>query len=223
MNEFMVVSLTIVLLFLLLGLAWIILAKLWHWCFPAKPEGKFCPQCGGRWDEHTGKLRWCPIKEPAPAPRDEKLECKISSRCGLDFRDLVKAIDEGRKLHASMVPAAAMNVTAKSLREMQASLPWITHYNRDFRASPMAWKDFGHALLHVTKASGKIAAMVNDAEHAGSDFADVEKYIADLVICALRMANTCPGRTIDLQDVTEKRIANKNTINPEAPAPMENK
>jgi hypothetical protein len=99
-----------------------------------------------------------------------------------------------------------------TIRELQTQLPWTVHYHRDFRSSPMAHKDFAHALLHVQKASGKLAAVVNDAEHGGSDFKpeDVDRFIADLVVCALRMANTCPGRTIDLQRAVEDRIENKN-------------
>lgn len=61
----------------------------------------------------------------------------------------------------------------KTIRELQTSLPWTIHYARDFRASPMAHKDFGHALLHVQKAAGKLAALVNDAEHAGCEFKPV--------------------------------------------------
>jgi hypothetical protein len=76
----------------------------------------------------------------------------------------------------------------------------------------MSHKDFGHALLHVLKAAGKIAAVVNDAEHGGSDFKpeEVDRYVADLVVCALRMANTCPNRCIDLQRAVEDRIESKN-------------
>lgn len=99
-----------------------------------------------------------------------------------------------------------------TLRTLQTTLPWTTHYHHDFRASPMTHKDFGHALLHVTKACGKIAAAVNDAEHGGSEFKpeEVDRYVADLVVCALRMANTCPGRTIDLQRAVVDRIEQKN-------------
>ena len=77
-----------------------------------------------------------------------------------------------------------------TLRELQSTLP----YPHDFRANPSSHKDFGRALLHVQKACGKLAAVVNDAEHAGSDFQpeEVDRYIADLVVCALRMANTSP-------------------------------
>lgn len=99
-----------------------------------------------------------------------------------------------------------------SLRELQTQLPWTVHYHHDFRASPMAHKDFGHALLHIMKAAGKLAAVVNDAEHGGSEFTEpeVDRYVADFVVCALRMANTCPGRVIDLQRAVEDRIENKN-------------
>lgn len=102
----------------------------------------------------------------------------------------------------------------KTIRELQSSLPWTVHYHHDFRASPMAHKDFAHALLHVHKAGGKLAAVVNDAEHGGAEFTaeQVDNYVADLVVCALRMANTCPGRTIDLQRAVEDRITNKNAI-----------
>ena len=99
-----------------------------------------------------------------------------------------------------------------TIRELQTQLPWTVHYHHDFRATPMTHKDFGHALLHVTKACGKLATVVNIAEHGGSEFAPemVDRYVADLVVCALRMANTCPGRTIDLQRAVEDRIEIKN-------------
>ena len=100
----------------------------------------------------------------------------------------------------------------KTLQELQSTLPWTVHYHRDFRASPMVHKDFSHALTHVMKAVGKLAAVVNDAEHGGHDFehSKVAPYVADLVICALRMANTCPNGVIDLQRVVEERIVAKN-------------
>lgn len=104
----------------------------------------------------------------------------------------------------------------KTIRELQSGLPWTAHYHRDFRATPMTHKDFGHALLHVHKAGGKLAAIVDDAEHAGFDWADpakradVSKYLADFVICALRMANTCPDGLIDLQRAVEDRLVAKN-------------
>lgn len=99
-----------------------------------------------------------------------------------------------------------------TLREIQTRLPWTVHYHRDFRASPMTHKDFQHAMLHVLKAVGKISAVINDAEHGGSDFlpAEIDNYVADLIVCAIRMGNTCPGHIIDLQRVVIERIETKN-------------
>lgn len=104
---------------------------------------------------------------------------------------------------------------AVTLADLQAVLPWTIHYHHDFRASPVAHKDFQHALIHVFKAAGKLAAMVNDAEHAGFDWAQdksPDPYIADLVICALRMANTVPSRKCDLQRAVIERIESKNGV-----------
>lgn len=104
----------------------------------------------------------------------------------------------------------------KTLRELQSCLPWTGHYHRDFRATPQTHKDFGHALLHIHKAGGKLASIIDEAEHAGFAWADptkraeVEKYVADMVICALRMANTCPEGVIDLQAAVEHRLTAKN-------------
>ena len=100
------------------------------------------------------------------------------------------------------------------LRTLQTNLPWTIHYHHDFRATPMAHKDFAHALVHVVKAAGILSELVNRAEHAGCDFIpeDTDKYVADLVVCALRMANTCPGRTIDLERAVIERIESKNGV-----------
>lgn len=106
----------------------------------------------------------------------------------------------------------------KTLRELQTSLPWTAHYHRDFRATPMTHKDFSHALLHVHKAGGKLATILDEAEHGGFEWAspanraEVSKYIADLVICALRMATTCPDGQLDLQRAVEDRLTTKNNF-----------
>lgn len=107
-------------------------------------------------------------------------------------------------------------MTDKTIRELQTSLPWTAHYHRDFRANPQTHKDFAHALLHIHKAGGKLATILDEAEHGGFDWADpakradVEKYVADMVICALRMATTCPDGQIDLQRAVEQRLTAKN-------------
>lgn len=107
-------------------------------------------------------------------------------------------------------------VSDRTIRDLQSSLPWTSHYHHDFRSNPQAHKDFAHALLHIHKAGGNLATIIDKAEHAGYNWADpalradVEKYVADMVICALRMANTCPDGVIDLQRAVEARLAAKN-------------
>jgi hypothetical protein len=121
-------------------------------------------------------------------------------------------LEQPRAQLLEVAEAAAVITRDLTIRELQSQLPWTVHYHRDFRASPMTHKDFGHALLHVFKAAGKLASVVNDAEHGGSEFKpeDVDRYVADMVVCALRMATTCPGRQIDLQRAVEERIEVKN-------------
>jgi hypothetical protein len=101
---------------------------------------------------------------------------------------------------------------------MQAHLPWTDHYNRRFRASEETHKDFRHALAHVHKAAGRLSEVVERAEHGGADFSseEVDKYLADLVICTMRMANTTPGRIVDLERVVVERVAIKNQLSQES-------
>jgi len=108
--------------------------------------------------------------------------------------------------------------TDLTLRELQTNLPWSVHYSADFRAAPMPHKDMAHALTHVHKAGGTLAALVDDMDHrkeTADDRVRLEahrKYVADLVICALRMANTWPGGPIDLQREVEDRLETKNNV-----------
>ena len=104
----------------------------------------------------------------------------------------------------------------KTIREIQSSLPWTAHYHRDFRSTPMTHKDFAHGLTHIMKAAGGLATIINEAEHGGyrweleDNRKEVAKFLADFIICAVRMANTCPDGVIDLQKATEDRISKKN-------------
>lgn len=69
----------------------------------------------------------------------------------------------------------------------------------------------------VSKAVGKLHGLADDMDH-NKDLAlsvnreDYAKYIADLVVCALRLANTFPGRVIDLENEVIKRIETKNGV-----------
>jgi hypothetical protein len=105
-----------------------------------------------------------------------------------------------------------------TIREFQTNLPWTIRYSEDFRKSPMTHKDFAHACHHVSKAAGRLHELADDCDHDRA-IADQKrlkeryaKYIADLVICALRMANTFPGGVVDLQQAVHNRLENKNGV-----------
>lgn len=67
--------------------------------------------------------------------------------------------------------------------------------------------DAEHALLHITKATGKLASAINDAqhEHRQPTATELGKYLADLVICASRLGNGI----VDLDAACEYRLAEK--------------
>jgi hypothetical protein len=67
-----------------------------------------------------------------------------------------------------------------------------------------------HALVHITKAAGKVASALNDAEHERRVLTadEVAKYLADLVICTARFS----GNIVDLNAACEARLAEKFPI-----------
>jgi len=99
-----------------------------------------------------------------------------------------------------------------TLSDIQVQLPWTIKYSRDFRSNPQSHKDFSHAITHVMKAVGKLSAIVDDMDHRRECEIQPDKYIADLVVCALRLATTYPGRTIDLNSALIERIESKNGV-----------
>jgi hypothetical protein len=67
--------------------------------------------------------------------------------------------------------------------------------------------DPNHALVHMTKALGKLASAVNDAEHEKRPLRpdEVQKYLADLVICAARFGDNL----VDLDAACRLRLGEK--------------
>jgi len=74
------------------------------------------------------------------------------------------------------------------------------------KGNPCHLSEQGHALVHLTKALGKIADAFNDAEHEERPFrpGEVDKFLADLVICAARF-----GKDLDLEAACVARLAEK--------------
>lgn len=93
---------------------------------------------------------------------------------------------------------------------------------------------FEHVLGHVSKAAGKLHGLVGDADHieearrvthvrgeptgaSCTAFGVAEKtngkpasvYIADLIICAAKLAALCPSGEIDLEQAIADRMAEK--------------
>lgn len=107
-----------------------------------------------------------------------------------------------------------------NLREMQQTQPWTAPYSRDFLSSA----DFGeshrwlmHDLMHVTKAVGVLSSVAEwadhgDVRHEKVDQAEYQGRIADLVMCALHMANNPPKgyEEFDLLDVVVERVDRVN-------------
>lgn len=64
-----------------------------------------------------------------------------------------------------------------------------------------------HMIIHMTKALGKLASSLNDAEHEQRPLCsnEVDKYLADLVICATRFANN----VVDLDAACLSRLNEK--------------
>lgn len=92
----------------------------------------------------------------------------------------------------------------KKLQE-EVNLRWS-----DQKDNPCHLSDPNHALIHMTKALGKIASAINDAEHNNRDICnnDISKYLADLVICAARLSNNI----VDLDAECSTRLAEKFPI-----------
>lgn len=93
-----------------------------------------------------------------------------------------------------------------------------SEYSDEFNARPDAQRDAHHAVLHVTKALGKVAGELDDLDHAkhgdsratlAARVGRLEKALADIVICAMRIGSRWPGRRIDLAEAVDRRIEEK--------------
>lgn len=103
-----------------------------------------------------------------------------------------------------------------TLKELQDNLPWGDSYSQEFQDNKQSHRDWNHAVLHVIKAAGKLAALGEELDHRennphlGHEETAAVHALADLVICSLRLANVFPVRPIDLESAVLTRLKEKN-------------
>ena len=105
-----------------------------------------------------------------------------------------------------------------ALKEVQDRLPeyWTDKsYPDSFNQSPLPHRHFNHSLSHAMKALGGLAALSDAMDHermVNRGYVDAEaaqfqasagKWLADLVICAARMADQID---VDLDENVQHRI-----------------
>lgn len=105
------------------------------------------------------------------------------------------------------------------LKEVQTEIEkrWgSSEYSDEFNARPDVQRDAHHAALHITKALGKLASELDDLDHKNGDPAPavvdvsvVTNALADIVICAARVASKWPEARIDLNEAVRRRIEAK--------------
>jgi hypothetical protein len=104
----------------------------------------------------------------------------------------------------------------ESLIEKQNDLPnfWRdSDYPDSFNTEVSEHRHFTHAMTHAMKALGRISGVVDDWDHqrmqkwagvkVAPDEGEIWRWLADLVICSLRMAQQ---QQIDLESAVERRI-----------------
>lgn len=100
------------------------------------------------------------------------------------------------------------------LREFQTGMkPWSVEPHFDKNEDPCFM--LKHALFHTMKATGKLADMADEHDHDGAtasptvSFDKSAKYLADLVVCAMKMATEAG---IDLQEALHARMKDKGLL-----------
>lgn len=108
-----------------------------------------------------------------------------------------------------------------TLSHMQATQPWTAPYSVEFEQSKKSepHRSLLHDLMHVTKAVGILSSVAEWADHgslriARVDQAEYEGRIADLVMCALHMANNPPFgyESFDLERAVIERTERVNGV-----------
>lgn len=84
-----------------------------------------------------------------------------------------------------------------------------SEYGPEYNARPDPQRDAHHATLHLTKSLGKIAGELDRLDHGDASGSGVMTALADIVICAARVASQWPDFKIDLEEAVQQRIESK--------------
>jgi len=87
-----------------------------------------------------------------------------------------------------------------TMKDLQDRADWGSHtYSEHFKADPRPHKHMAHAVQHLAKHTGQLAAVLDDLDHAVGTMEpaaplsvtrmETQKRVADVIICALRVAN----------------------------------
>lgn len=151
------------------------------------------------------------------AARGELSRCGRENCMGQTVEGVQRWVTEPRYLTV----VAERDASALALREarerdlsaLQPVLPWGNPYAEEFMSEISLYRDFRHALLHLMKSLGKLAAIVEADDHGGrpgeTDYLKTPALVADVVICALRLGNTNPT-PFDVLDAVMLRLDDKN-------------
>jgi hypothetical protein len=104
-----------------------------------------------------------------------------------------------------------------TIAHLQKHLPWTLPYSHEFNRSQddEGHRFAAHDVMHILKSLGKVAAMCEDIDHGRILIANrqnVADPIADLVICALHMAKTCPLGAFDLEAIVVEKLEKRNGV-----------
>lgn len=98
----------------------------------------------------------------------------------------------------------------------------IDEYSPQFKKDKCPYRDFRHTVAHLFKAVSRLNEMVEEADHSGTlnpfDQQGVEKYLADIVISAVRAGIVAPNGEVDVEAAVYDRMKRKMgvTINDQA-------
>lgn len=108
-------------------------------------------------------------------------------------------------------------VEKMTIGELLENLPWgLNDYSELYDADKAPHRDYRHAAMHLAKAGGMLLVTPEEMDHDptppqenSAAHKDAAKRLADVVIVAMRMANTHPTGKIDLAKAIEERLLGK--------------